>query len=53
MSETTTNPQPSEPPVSGTGSGGSTAPTSSPDVETADAPISDPPTSGSGSGGSS
>ena len=44
MSETT-NPQPSDPPVSGSGSGGGTAPTSTPQSE--------PPTTGTGSGGSS
>jgi hypothetical protein len=48
MSETTNNPQPSEPPVGG--SGGGTAQTEPTDIETADAKPSDPPTSGSGGG---
>ena len=52
MSETTNNPQPSEPPVSGSGTG--TAPNipTDDDVELPDDAISDPPTSGGGGGGS-
>ena len=49
MSETTNNPQPSDPPV--TGSGGGTAPVTTEDVEVPEeAQMSDPPTSGSGGG---
>lgn len=47
MSETTNNPQPSDPPVGG--SGGGTAPNTE-DIETADAQMSEPPTGGSGGG---
>jgi hypothetical protein len=45
MSETPNNPQPSEPPTGGSGSG--TAPDEPDEFETAD---SDPPTSGGGGG---
>lgn len=49
MSDTTNNPQPSEPPVGGSGTG--TVQTEPPtDPEPSDAEISDPPTSGSGGG---
>jgi len=47
MSDETTNPQPSDPPVGG--SGGGTAPNDAEDLEEAQ-PISDPPTGGSGGG---
>jgi len=52
MSDTTNNPQPSEPPTTGTGAG--TTANRTEDVETtADAQISEPPTGGSGTGSSS
>jgi hypothetical protein len=51
MSYETNNPQPSDPPVGG--SGGGTEPTSTEDVETDEALMSDPPTTGTGGGGGS
>ncbi len=51
MLDETTNPQPSDPPVGGTGSGGGNAPapTNPEDLEEAQVQ-SEPPTGGSGSG---
>ena len=51
MSDETTNPQPSDPPVGGSGGGNAPAPTNPEDLEEAQAQqMSEPPTGGSGSG---